>query len=535
VVELADRAALEALLREARPASFHREQVVPRPGGGFLLRTRVTPAEEAALARAGFRPVRLPDRERSGRRAVEDAWAVRGGKAAQPAFPLAVYPTHPEIGTILADLAAAHPAICDTFVWGTSVQGRELWGIRISGDVQATGPEPEVRLSSTIHGDEPVGMVMLLDLAGHLVGRYGQPGYEDVTALVDGTEIHIMPLHNPDGYAGGSRYNADGIDLNRNFELPHGTQPVRETETLRFMEYAAGRHFVVSLNGHGGSLVVNYPWDWTYDLTPDDAAIRLLSLEYSTRNLPMYEGPFDQGITNGAAWYPANGTLQDWSYDQTGCIDVTLEIGEIKWPPADQLPAYWEDNRASLMAYAAAAGAALRGVVTDAVTGAPLAATVAAAGDGPAVVTDPEHGDWYKLVPSGTWELTFTAAGHVARTVPDVTTVWGTPTVVDVALQPDTSRVPPAPVLALGAVPNPFNPGTTFTLSAPTPGRARLEIFDLRGRRVRTLWEGEVPAGETSVPWDGRTDAGRGAGAGTYLGRVTLAGRSSTVKVTLVR
>ena len=78
--------------------------------------------------------------------------------------------------------------------------------------------------------------------------------------------------------------------------------------------------------GHSGALVVNYPWDYTYDLTPDDAAIEQFALEYSTYNLPMYNGSFPQGITNGAQWYVTTGCLQDWSYAQTGCIDVTTAI-----------------------------------------------------------------------------------------------------------------------------------------------------------------------------------------------------------------
>ena len=68
-----------------------------------------------------------------------------------------------------------------------------------------------------MHGDEPPGMVMLIDLAHYLVENYNQVGYEDVTDLLDTTEITIMPLHNPDGYVADTRYNADGVDLNRNF------------------------------------------------------------------------------------------------------------------------------------------------------------------------------------------------------------------------------------------------------------------------------------------------------------------------------
>lgn len=535
-IELADRAQLDALLRRVPVASFDREQLRPLTGGGLLWSPRVTPAEAAALLHAGVAFERLVDLDRQGRRAAEAAWTLRGDKAATLPFPLTDYPTHPEIGALLAQMADAHSAICDTFVWGTSVQGRELWGLRISGDVQDTAAEPEVRLSSTMHGNEVIGMVMLLNLAHHLTANYGRPGFEDVTALVDGTEIHLLPLHNPDGYAGGFRFNASGVDLNRNFDLPNGTQPTLEIENVRFKEYAEAHHFVVSLNGHGGALVVNYPWDWTFTLAPDDAALRLLSLEYSTRNFPMYNSPrFSQGITNGAQWYVADGTLQDWAYDQTGCVDVTLEMSDLKWPPAAQLAGFWDDNRESLMAYARAARFGLGGVVTDAATGAPLDAVIAVAGNAKTVRTDPAHGDWYKLLPSGVFDLTISADGYQLQTIAGVAVTWGTADVLNVALQPDTSGVPSLPVLALGARPNPFNPGTTFTIASRRGGEARLEIFDLRGRRVRTLLRGLVPAGETPVPWDGRTDAGTGVAAGSYVGRVEVAGETTMLKVMLVR
>ena len=146
------------------------------------------------------------------------------------------------------------------------------------------------------------------------------------------------------------------MDLNRNFPEPAGTHGTTEVENLDFMAHAASHHFVISQNTHGGALVVNYPWDYTYTRAPDDAALIQLSLAYSTTNLPMYNGPsFPQGITNGADWYVATGTLQDWSYDQTDCIDVTIEISNTKWPAASTLDGFWNDNRQSLLNYVAAA------------------------------------------------------------------------------------------------------------------------------------------------------------------------------------
>lgn len=83
--------------------------------------------------------------------------------------------------------------------------------------------------------------------------------------------------------------------------------------------------------------------------------------------------------------------------------------------------------------------------------------------------------------------------------------------------------------------PNPFNPSTTIRMHLPAAGMAHLEIFDLSGRRVRTLLSGQQAEGTRSVVWDGRDDGGRVAGAGTYLARLVAGGIARTTRMTLVK
>jgi hypothetical protein len=442
MIELADRAALDALLAAVPVASFDREQIAPLDrdpkSERLAFRPRVTGAEFAALEAAGYAPQRLRDFDREGREAAERVWMEMARNKTEPVLtaPYNYYPTHAQMGTILATIETNYPAIARDFQWGTSIQGRALWGLVISDNVSTSEAEPEVRLSSSMHGDEVTGQVLLLDFAHYLTENYGVAGREDVTNLVDNYEIHLMPMYNPDGTASSQRYNANGVDLNRNFPLPAGEDPTQEIENQQFMNYANGHHFVLSSNYHGGALVVNYPWDYTYTLAPDDAACIKFSLEYSTYNSPMYNGAFDQGITNGAAWYVALGTLQDWSYDQTDCIDVTIEVSNTKWPAGSQLPTFWNENRESLMHYVKSARYGVNGVVTGSDTGQPLDATVTVTGNSVSVHTDPSHGDYYKLLDTGTYALTFSSPGYITRTITGVSTTWGTPTVLDVALDP---------------------------------------------------------------------------------------------------
>lgn len=64
---------------------------------------------------------------------------------------------------------------------------------------------------------------------------------------------------------------------------------------------------------------------------------------------------FPQGVTNGAAWYPVYGGMQDWDYLAAGCMDITLELSERKWRPPGDLAALWEENRDALLALPMAA------------------------------------------------------------------------------------------------------------------------------------------------------------------------------------
>ncbi len=80
--------------------------------------------------------------------------------------------------------------------------------------------------------------------------------------------------------------------------------------------------------------------------------------------------------------------------------------------------------------------------------------------------------------------------------------------------------VRPAPHLDL--YPNPFNPSVQLSISGPA-GPARLDVLDIRGRHLRELWRGELPAEALQVHWDGRSTEGSPLPSGIYLFRLELA------------
>ncbi len=85
------------------------------------------------------------------------------------------------------------------------------------------------------------------------------------------------------------------------------------------------------------------------------------------------------------------------------------------------------------------------------------------------------------------------------------------------------------------AVPNPFNPQTTVHFENPEPGRMVLMVFNLQGRRVRTLLAEDRPAGPGQVPWNGRDDRGRPVGSGVYYLQALAGGERAYSKLTLIR
>lgn len=83
--------------------------------------------------------------------------------------------------------------------------------------------------------------------------------------------------------------------------------------------------------------------------------------------------------------------------------------------------------------------------------------------------------------------------------------------------------------------PNPFGRETTLSFVLPRAARAELSVFDLSGRRLRTLVQGEVGAGNHQIAWDGTDAQGRRLSAGVYLYRLEALGESLTGRMTLLR
>ena len=91
---------------------------------------------------------------------------------------------------------------------------------------------------------------------------------------------------------------------------------------------------------------------------------------------------------------------------------------------------------------------------------------------------------------------------------------------------------PPAPVvLALDVAPNPFQSETALSYFVPAPGHVSLVIYDLSGRRVRTLAAAAMPSGRHTIAWNGHDERGRETPAGVYFARLSTGGRDAHMRL----
>ncbi len=100
---------------------------------------------------------------------------------------------------------------------------------------------------------------------------------------------------------------------------------------------------------------------------------------------------------------------------------------------------------------------------------------------------------------------------------------------------PLTGPALPGAVVLRQNFPNPFNPSTTIAFSISERARVDLSIYDIRGRRVRTLIRGEVSPGDHTVVWDGTDEKGGKIGSGSYFYRVTTNGDVVTRRMVVVK
>ena len=407
------------------------------------------------------------------------------------------YPSYQEYVDMMQDFANSFPSLCKLHSLGTLSSGREILIVQISDNVGVKENEPSFLYTSSMHGDELAGYVLTLRLIDQLLNEYGTNA--KLTNLVNEIDIWINPLANPDGaYAGGnqnvwgaSRYNANWVDLNRNYPDPQDGQhpdgnPWQE-ETEIFMGLADTVNFTLSSNMHGGVEVCNYPWDTWGNLTADDAWWQYICSEYADScqaNGPGgYFNYLNDGVTNGWDWYEVDGGRQDYMNYFRRCRELTLELSDDKTPNPNDLPQLYDANYASMVNFMQQSLYGIRGIVTDSITGAPLSARVEIAGhdvDSSHVYSSMPVGNYHRYLYQGNYDLTFSKTGYYPKTIS--ASIVNNSTVVQ-----DVQLVPMGPVQIISM------DSEAFINAVPNPAKERVyieyKLSNLQANNQLILWD----------------------------------------------
>ena len=174
----------------------------------------------------------------------------------------------------------------------------------------------------------------------------------------------------------------------------------------------------------------------------------------------------------------------------------------------------------------------IMGQVTDS-SGQPVAGAAVTAGEF-STVTD-TWGLYGLTVPHGVYDVTCSKQGYEPVTHTGVTVTTGEMTLVNfvliaVAVSDDT-QTPPA--TSLRVFPNPFSAQADIVFSLEKDSHVLLEIFNLRGQKVRSLLNADLNKGEHAACWNGKTDDGSQTGKGMYLCRLQT--REKTIFLRLAR
>ncbi|CAI4221378.1 unnamed protein product [Auanema sp. JU1783] len=344
-----------------------------------------------------------------------------------------------EMTSFLKNLTASYPHLTYLYSIGKSVEGRQLWVLVISKYPKAHKEDvPEFKYVANMHGNEVTGRVFLQSLAWLLLNNYDTNRW--IRRLVDTTRIHLMPSMNPDGYEKAyegddsgldGRKNANGIDLNRSFpsRFPNFFPSVHmQPETQAIMDWSKQIPFVLSANLHGGTTIVNYPFDdypsrvktHFYSPAPDNGIFVRLAYSYARSHTRMWKkGPRcisddlnmmndpQYGIINGADWYIVAGGMQDWNYLNTNCFELTVEINCFKFPMEKDLRFIWNENKFSLLQFIDQVHNSIHGKVVNAENGMGIPNVTISIDDESKIIISYKTGEFWRLINQGTYEVTF--------------------------------------------------------------------------------------------------------------------------------
>jgi len=283
------------------------------------------------------------------------------------------YFTYVEMQQILDSMALLYPTLISVKqpLSPQSIEGRNIWQVKISDNPAVNENEPEVLYNSLHHAREAASLSQLIFYMWYLLENYSTN--PEIKGIVDNSEMYFVPCVNPDGYVynqtinpfGGGMWrknrkvNGDGtfgVDLNRNYsehwgydnigsspttssDTYRGLSAFSEPETQAMRNFCNTRQFITALNAHTFSNLLIYPYGYLPSIyTPDSATYVNWSVLLTEDSRFLY-GTGDQTVN-----YVTNGDSDDWMYgEQTSkpkILSMTPEAGSATdgfWPASSRI------------------------------------------------------------------------------------------------------------------------------------------------------------------------------------------------------
>ncbi len=267
---------------------------------------------------------------------------------------------------------------------GHSVEGRDLWALRISDNPLAEETiEQKILFCALHHAREWAAHEVVLYLAEYLLTRYDTD--PRVRNIVDHSVVWIVLDVNPDGFQyswdtdrfwrKNRRRNRDGsygVDLNRNYAYLwgyndggsspaptsatfRGLSPASEPETQAVQDFLAREKPAIAVTYHTYSQLVLYPWGYSpFTLPQAYTSLRAIGQQYAQCANAMHGTHYTPGPLNYTL-YPTNGDFTDYAYGAHGILAYTPELRPISSDeggfllPEDQILPNCEENLAAAL------------------------------------------------------------------------------------------------------------------------------------------------------------------------------------------
>ncbi len=248
-----------------------------------------------------------------------------------------------EVKDILKSTHQKYPNITKLINVGESLEGQEIWAIKISDQPQTDDPsEPNILFNGMHHAREVMTAEVTTDIVTYLTSQYSKS--EQVRNWVDANEIYILPMLNVDGntkvWEGQNMWRKNtrggyGVDLNRNYPTDwnkcggssgwrtssqyRGSEPASEPETNVLMKFVSDIKPVFNISYHAYSELVIYPKGCKGERTENRAVVEGIGKEMAQA----------LDYSPGTGWellYSVDGSDIDWMWAEQQVIPYVIEV-----------------------------------------------------------------------------------------------------------------------------------------------------------------------------------------------------------------